>query len=54
LLVLFLEEEVGEGGNGGVGPEVGKICNGGDRGYEMHVAFVGFTCVDEPDPPLGK
>ena len=52
LFELFFEEEVGEGGNGGVGPEVGKVCDRGDGCYKMDVALVRFTCVDEPNPPL--
>ena len=52
LSVLLIEEEVGEGGNEGVLPEVGKVCVGGESGDAVDVAFVGFTLVDEPGPPL--
>ena len=52
MTVLLAEEEVGEGCNGGMFPEVGKICVGGESGDEMDVAFIRFTLIDEPDPPL--
>ena len=49
---MLVEEEVGEGGNGGMFPEVGKICIGWKSGDEMDIALVRFTLIDEPDPPL--
>jgi len=49
---LLVEKEVGKGGNGGVFPKVGKICVGGECSYEMDIAFIRFTLIDEPDPPL--
>jgi len=52
LTVLLVEEEIREGGNGGVFPKVGKICVGGKSSNEMDIAFIRFTLIDEPDPPL--
>lgn len=54
LSVVFEEEVVVEGGNGGVFPEVGKVWRWGDGVRQDHITFVGFTLVDEPDPPLMK
>jgi hypothetical protein len=52
LTVLLVEEEVGQGGNGGMFPKVGKICIGGESSDETDAAFIRFTLIDEPDPPL--
>lgn len=52
LLVVISEEELGEGGNGGLRPEIRKISDGGQRSHKMHVTIVGFTLIDEPNPPL--
>jgi len=49
---LLVEEEVGEGGNGGMFPEVSKVCVRGESSDEMDIAFIRFTLIDEPDPPL--
>jgi len=52
LFAVILEEEVGEGGNGGLRPEVDEVCNRLEVGDEVDVALVGFTLIDEPNPPL--
>ncbi len=33
-------------------PKVGKICIGGESSDETDAAFIRFTLIDEPDPPL--
>lgn len=52
LLVVISEEELGEGGNGGLRPEIRKIGDGAQSSHEMHVTIVRFTLIDEPNPPL--
>jgi hypothetical protein len=52
LTVLLVKEEVGERGNGGMFPKVGKICVGCNSCDKMDIAFIRFTLIDEPDPPL--
>jgi hypothetical protein len=52
LLVVISEEELGEGGNGGLRPKIRKISDGGECCNKMHITIVGFTLIDEPNPPL--
>lgn len=52
LTIVSLEEVIAERGNGGVQPEVGEIRIWTDGCDQMDVAFVRFTLIDEPDPPL--
>lgn len=52
MTVVLIKKEVGEGGNGGVFPEVGKVGVSAQSRHQMHVALVRFTLIDEPDPPL--
>ena len=49
---MLVEKEVGERCNGGVFPEIGKVCIRRQSGDQMHVALVRFTLIDEPYPPL--